>query len=339
MHDEYLWDGSGHVDPDVAALERTLAPLRYEAEPIRLPRAEPVAARPRAGWLIPVLAGAAAAAMVLVVASQTGEDSSGVVGEVVLERPSETVTVGVLDTPPALPEVVAPPSVPVPPTPASAPEPPSGPPSPPKAARRPDTSMPRTLSAAEIRKGVANVKAEALACGKEHGVEAGTVVKVRFGVRGKTGQVSEARAVSPWRSTPLGACVATAISKASFPRFRKDTLSAVYPVYFKAPGEGVDPDLPATLSATDIRDGMTAIKPKARACGEAHDAPSNARLRVKLAVEGKTGRVMSVTAMAPWTGTPLGTCVEAVVRKATFPRFRKERLAAMYPFSFPTRVP
>lgn len=377
MHDEYLWDGTGEVDADVAALERTLAPLRYEAEPVRLPRPEPVAAPGRPLWWIPVLAGAAAAAMVLVIASQPEAGSSG--GEVLVERADETVTVGAVETPPSVPEVVFTPQVPTPPMPPGsldAPKPPPEPSAPPKPAKpskpakpparakRPsaatvdcaldpseceDDTLPETLSAVEIRKGIMRVKARALACGETHGLDEATTVKVRLHVHGRTGRVMDAGALSPWNSTPLGTCVAKAVSKAKFPRFRKSMMTAHYPVRFEEPRapvsvdcilapegcKGMDPDLPATLSSADIRRGMAPIKSKVRACGEAHDAPARAKVKVKLAVSGKTGRVLSVSAMAPWAGKPLGACVEAVVRKATFPKFRKERLGVVYPFSFP----
>lgn len=377
MHDDYLWDASGDVDADVAALERTLAPLRYEAEPLRMPRAEPVA-QGRPLWWIPVLAGAAAAAMVLVIASQPETGSNDV--EVLVERPDAAVTVGATETRSSVPEVFVP-RVPTPPTPPAsleAPTPPPKPPAPPKpskSAKPPeransskrrdpvtvdcvlepskcgakDDALPETLSTFEIRKGIAKIKARALKCGKTHGVDEATTVKTVLMVEGRTGRVLDARVQSPWRSTPLGTCVARAMSKARFPRFRQRVMSTLYPIRFEEPEasvsvdcilgsegcKGGDSDLPATLSSADIRAGMAPIKSKVRACGEAHDAPAHAKVKVKLGVSGKTGRVLNAAAMAPWVGKPLGTCVEAVVRKAKFPKFRKERLGVVYPFSFP----
>lgn len=61
--DEYLWDGSGELDPEIVRLERLLAPLR-PASPLRVlpPRTAPVARR----FLRP---GTAAAAAVLLIAT------------------------------------------------------------------------------------------------------------------------------------------------------------------------------------------------------------------------------------------------------------------------------
>jgi ferric-dicitrate binding protein FerR (iron transport regulator) len=64
MADDYLWDGKGEPDPDVAELERALRPLRYEPRAMSAtPRAAvtPLRPRPRAWW--GVLAAAAIAAI------------------------------------------------------------------------------------------------------------------------------------------------------------------------------------------------------------------------------------------------------------------------------------
>lgn len=56
MNEDYLWDGSGPPDPEIARMERALAPFRHQAGP----RQQPTPARtPRLGWI------AAAAAVVL----------------------------------------------------------------------------------------------------------------------------------------------------------------------------------------------------------------------------------------------------------------------------------
>jgi hypothetical protein len=57
--DDYLWDGSGEVDEEIERLEKTLAPLRFKAQPLALPRA------PRRNLRLL----AAAAAVVMVVAA------------------------------------------------------------------------------------------------------------------------------------------------------------------------------------------------------------------------------------------------------------------------------
>ncbi len=44
MNEDYLWDGSGPPDPEIARLEETLAPFRYRVPPVSPQR------RPRAYW-------------------------------------------------------------------------------------------------------------------------------------------------------------------------------------------------------------------------------------------------------------------------------------------------
>jgi hypothetical protein len=56
MSDDYLWDGSGPVDPTIARLERALAPLRRAERPRALlaTAIAPAAheARRRSPWLL-----------------------------------------------------------------------------------------------------------------------------------------------------------------------------------------------------------------------------------------------------------------------------------------------
>jgi hypothetical protein len=65
---QYLWDGTGPVDIEVAALERTLAPLRYKPEPRRR--------KPSWGLLGGGVGAIAAMIALLVLTSTKGADSS-----------------------------------------------------------------------------------------------------------------------------------------------------------------------------------------------------------------------------------------------------------------------
>jgi ferric-dicitrate binding protein FerR (iron transport regulator) len=68
---DYLWDGSGPADPDVARLERALGGLRHQGEPPPLPARAPK--KPRRTWLaIPAAALAIAAALILYLALRPG---------------------------------------------------------------------------------------------------------------------------------------------------------------------------------------------------------------------------------------------------------------------------
>ncbi|MBC8068533.1 MAG: hypothetical protein IAG13_09385, partial [Deltaproteobacteria bacterium] len=100
----------------------------------------------------------------------------------------------------------------------------------PKPAAPVDPSLPESLSTTDIKAGVAPVKESAKSCGSKHGAAAGDKVKVKLSISGATGLVSSAAAEPPHNGTPLGNCVAAALKKAQFKKFRKPTLGAVYPV-------------------------------------------------------------------------------------------------------------
>jgi predicted Zn finger-like uncharacterized protein len=93
-----------------------------------------------------------------------------------------------------------------------------------------DPSLPETLGTADIKAGVSPVKDAAKACGSKHGAQPGESVKVKLSIAGATGAVTSAAAEPPHNGTPLGNCVAAALKKATFKKFRKATLGAVYPV-------------------------------------------------------------------------------------------------------------
>jgi len=69
---DYLWDGSGPADPDVARLERALGGLRHTGSPPELPARAPKPT-PRRAWLaIPAAAHALAAALIRDLALRPG---------------------------------------------------------------------------------------------------------------------------------------------------------------------------------------------------------------------------------------------------------------------------
>lgn len=368
MHDDYLWDLTGS-DPELEALERTLAPLRYEPEPLRVGPAGPrqlVASR--WPWVLPAFGAAAAAALVLGLARDPRPVSVVVSVVPAVEAPEP---VGSSAQEPETPE---PPTQheeqrDAEPTDAARPEPeqprrtrakaervdPEGDESdedaprvdcildPTKCEGEPD--LPMRLSSSQIRDGVRPVKAKAQACGETHGAEPGTQVKVKLTIAGDTGRVRSARAQGAWSDTPMGRCVAGALSKARFGRFRKKQMGVLYPIFVdrvdQAPnvtciigmGNCGDPSLPKTLSSAEVRKGIEPVKAAAAACGAEHGAEPGTRVKVKLSVAGKTGRVTSASALHPWREEPLGICVAKALSKARFGRFRKERLGVVYPIT------
>lgn len=90
--------------------------------------------------------------------------------------------------------------------------------------------MPATLNSHDVRDGLATVKADAKACGVEYGAEHGTAVRVKLVISGPTGRAKSAEALSPWTASPLGNCVANAISQAQFRPCEKESVGVVFPI-------------------------------------------------------------------------------------------------------------
>lgn len=94
----------------------------------------------------------------------------------------------------------------------------------------PDPSLPETLSQSALRQGIAAVKASAKQCAGRHGGAAGETVKIRLSIVGSSGAVQSTTAEGEHRGTALGNCVAAALKKASFPRFRKPAIGLEYTI-------------------------------------------------------------------------------------------------------------
>jgi hypothetical protein len=101
---------------------------------------------------------------------------------------------------------------------------------PPRADPPQDPLLPETLSQSALRDGIATVKASAKQCAGRHGGSAGEKVKIRLSIVGATGAVQLTAAEGEYRGTALGNCVAAALKKASFPRFRKPVIGLEYTI-------------------------------------------------------------------------------------------------------------
>lgn len=279
MHDDYLWnpEGAAEADPAVAALERTLAPLRYDPQPLRLPppEPEPASAPARRGWSLALPLGAAALAASLVLMLRPQEPPSVVV--TVLTKPSVPVVAAAEAPPTPVASVEA--------QPESQPEvPPAPPSSKPPRVKRP---KPRTKP---------DPPGRSVDC-----------------------------ILDPTRCEEPGAP-----RRAAEP---DDAVKVDCILDRTKCGRAADSHLPQTLSAAQVREAVAVVKPTAQACGPKHHAAVGTRVKVKLSVSGKTGRVLSAHAQDPWDGKPLGGCVAKALSKARFPRFQKDQLGVVYPIT------
>lgn len=109
------------------------------------------------------------------------------------------------------------------------------------------------------------------------------------------------------------------------------TKKAATPKTEEKKAESVDPNLPESLTSSDIRDGIESVKNAAKACGPKNGAAPGTSVKVKLSISGSTGKVTEAAAQAPHAGTALGSCVAAALKKASFKKFRKSSIGAVYP--------
>lgn len=86
------------------------------------------------------------------------------------------------------------------------------------------------------------------------------------------------------------------------------------------------------LTIVQVKSGFSAIEKDVKACGEKHGAEPGTRVKIKVKIEGRSGKVMSSEPVGPHANTALGQCVADVGLKARFPCFNKKWMGIIYPF-------
>lgn len=89
--------------------------------------------------------------------------------------------------------------------------------------------LPAKLTQAQIRGGLTPRKSAAKRCGSAHPAAAGEEVRVRLSIGG-SGKVASATAQGDHAGTSLGACVASALAEATFPRFADPSMGVLFTV-------------------------------------------------------------------------------------------------------------
>lgn len=93
----------------------------------------------------------------------------------------------------------------------------------------------------------------------------------------------------------------------------------------------LDGGLPEKLTQVEIRQAIRPAKSKAKSCGSLHAVAADTLVRVKLSIEGSTGKVVSASAMSPHDSHPVGQCVADILKTATFPRFKTAQQGIVFP--------
>jgi hypothetical protein len=90
-----------------------------------------------------------------------------------------------------------------------------------------------------------------------------------------------------------------------------------------------DSALPPTPSREDVTQAMTVLLPAIRGCAMGQSGLATAGIVVR-----NDGKVASVSvAGAPFAGTPSGRCMEGVLRRARFPRFKQPTFRVKFPLA------
>jgi predicted Zn finger-like uncharacterized protein len=92
--------------------------------------------------------------------------------------------------------------------------------------------------------------------------------------------------------------------------------------------KGGDDNLPETLTASDIKSGIAAVKGRASQCGAQHDG--SGIVKVKFSING-SGQVTTAKASGP--NAALNSCLEKAVKGAHFKRWQGPSISVTYPFA------
>jgi hypothetical protein len=90
-----------------------------------------------------------------------------------------------------------------------------------------------------------------------------------------------------------------------------------------------EPSLPQMPSREQVTEAMAVLLPAIRGCAMGQSGLATAAITVR-----NTGRVAAVKVTgAPFAGTASGRCMEGVVRRARFPRFRQSMFRVKFPLA------
>jgi hypothetical protein len=94
----------------------------------------------------------------------------------------------------------------------------------------PSPVPPESLTTIDIVRAMSTLKAELRRCGATHGVPENRRVELKLRIGGADGRAIEVSVDSPGVALPLAECLREVTRRAEFPRFRRPTLSVIYPV-------------------------------------------------------------------------------------------------------------
>jgi hypothetical protein len=98
----------------------------------------------------------------------------------------------------------------------------------------------------------------------------------------------------------------------------------------QASSEGsTDSSLPEAPSRDDVKTALQGVSGAVRGCKKDEGGTAT----VDVVFSGKTGRATSASvASGPFKGTPVGSCIEAAVKRARLPRFKQSSFKVTFPY-------
>ena len=105
--------------------------------------------------------------------------------------------------------------------------------------------LPETPTREDVLATLRKLTPYVAACGRGHS----GVLRIHVAISGKTGTVTDAAVIKQFAGTDIARCATSIVEQAQFPRFRKETLSIVYPVTL--PGTPLEAGVDASDEAGD----------------------------------------------------------------------------------------
>ena len=115
------------------------------------------------------------------------------------------------------------------------------------------------------------------------------------------------------------------------PRPADDDEEGPDPELAEDPEPPEEEELPKRISKVDIVKTMKGMQHVLERCGARH-GETGRRLKVRLSIQGETGKVSSAKVTGAGAELPVADCVTQVVSKAAFPRFASRSMAVTYTF-------
>jgi len=105
--------------------------------------------------------------------------------------------------------------------------------------------------------------------------------------------------------------------------------SSSKPAETKTSSGSAESSLPDAPSRDDVKTALQGVSGAVKACGKSDGGTAT----VNVTFSGKTGRVSNANvASGPFKGTPVGSCIEAAVKRARVPRFKQSTFKVTFPY-------